>query len=276
MVEASREASEMVEKRVLTSEEKTRSFAWLYNKEMAPVPQDILDTLAKGPIDPAKALPAERLNDLLNPGYLEGEVGYCLFPDKSGYVAMLTQMPGVTAEMFDWWFAWHPLEDLRYAIWAPGRHISAFLSESDRAKHLDESIPLRKRNWGSKHNIIEWDPTSGMPMLALEANFISPREFGFDMERFKSPAVATVLCCSKAGARHFPKERMCHFLREVPGGCELRTRFWISSRELADGSVTGPLEEEVRALCYHNASEFHNLASFLPDLYREQEGKVTI
>ena len=129
---------------------------------------------------------------------------------------MLTRgMPGVTAEMFDWWFAWHPLEDLRYAIWATRETYKCVSLRERRARHLDESIPLRERNWGSKHNIIEWDPTLGMPMLALEANFISPRDFGFDMERFESPAVATVLC-SKAGARHFPKERMCHFLREVP------------------------------------------------------------
>ena len=51
---------EMVEKRVLTAEEKTKSYAWLYDKEMAPVPQAILDTLALGPLDPAKALPAEK------------------------------------------------------------------------------------------------------------------------------------------------------------------------------------------------------------------------
>ena len=37
----------MVEKRVLTAEEKTRSYAWLYNREMAAVPQDILGILVR-------------------------------------------------------------------------------------------------------------------------------------------------------------------------------------------------------------------------------------
>jgi hypothetical protein len=268
----------MVERRVLTKEERSRSYARLYDKEMAPVPQSILDTLGKGPLDPAKALPATRLNDLLNPGYLEGEVGYCVMPDGSGYVAMLTQMPGVTAEMFDWWFVWHPLEDLRYAIWAPGCHISAFLSESDRAKHLDESIPVHKRNWGSRHCIVEWDP-KGMPMSALEAVFMSPEDCGFDMSRFKPSAVSTVVC-SNCGPRGHKEDLMCHFLREVPGGSELRSRFWmgktIRDRRVVDVPIPPemPLEMAVRSLSYHCAAEFHNLASILPGLYREQGGAV--
>ena len=200
-------------------------------------------------------------------------------PDGSGYVAMKTQMPGVTPEMFEWWFAWHPLEDLRYAIWAPGCHISAFLSESDRAKHLDDSIPVGERNWGSRHCIIEWDP-KGMPMTALEAVFMSPEDFGFDMARFSPPAAATAIC-SNSGIRGLPHAvLMCHFLREVPGGCELRTRFWIGKavkdRRIVDVSMPGPLEEFLRSLCYHNASEYHNLASFLPELYREQGGKISV
>jgi hypothetical protein len=28
----------------------------------------------------------------------------------------------VTAEVIDWWFAWHPLDSLRYRIWYPPQH----------------------------------------------------------------------------------------------------------------------------------------------------------
>ena len=93
----------------------------------------------------------EDRNDLLNPGYLKEEVGYCITPEGAPYVAMLTKMPGVTAEMFDWWFAWHPLEHLRYKIWDPDDHFGVELSEKDRKRLLDESIPVRERNWGCTH-----------------------------------------------------------------------------------------------------------------------------
>jgi hypothetical protein len=37
-----------------------------------------------------------------------------------------------------------------------------------------------------------------------------------------------------------------------------------------------PLEMAIRALSYHCAAEFHNLASILPGVYREQGGAVTV
>ena len=72
-------------------------------------------------------------------------------------------------------------------------------------------------------------------------------------------------------------EMMCHFIREVPGGIELRTRFWlgwniINGREvkmMPDGEVTP--EFKVRALLAHNMKEFHNLAELLPLIYPEQK-----
>lgn len=269
----------MIEKRELTPDEMKKSYAKYYYQEMAPVPKEIMKILDKGPIDSAKALPAARRNDLLNPGYLEGEIGYCEMFDGSGYLAILTKMPGVTAEMFDWWFVWHPLEDLRYAIWAPGIHISAFLSVKDREKHLNPAIPIRERNWGSRHCIIEGDPDF-FPISELEANFMSPEDFGFDMTRFKSPNVATVVC-SNAGPRRAPQDTMmCHFLREIEDGCELRTRFWfgkaVKEKKVVDLPMQVPAEVIAKGMAYHNAIEFHNLAAILPQVYKEQKGKVTL
>ena len=97
-------------------EDQQRSYYKYYNAPMAPAdPQKYAKVLA-GPIDPAKALPFQDRNRLFEPGYLEEELGYCVMPDGTGYLANLTQMPGVTAEMFDWWFAWHGLNDRRYTI----------------------------------------------------------------------------------------------------------------------------------------------------------------
>jgi isopenicillin N synthase-like dioxygenase len=50
------------------------------------------------------------------------------------YVAALTDMPNVTGEMIDWWFAWHDT-DQAYTLWHPRDHISAVWRHApDRSK----------------------------------------------------------------------------------------------------------------------------------------------
>ena len=77
----------------------------------------------------SKALPIERINDLLKPGYLDVEIGWCIMPDGSGFIANHNLMPGVTVDMLKWWFAWHALEDLRYKIWYKPGHFGISISE---------------------------------------------------------------------------------------------------------------------------------------------------
>ena len=64
------------------------------------------------PCDPSKAIYPEQMNDLLNPGDLAVEIGWCSLPNGAGFVAVRHVYPDITAEMIDWWFAWFPLEDL--------------------------------------------------------------------------------------------------------------------------------------------------------------------
>lgn len=89
----------------LTPEEQAKSYTKYYYEPLAPVPAEKRKILADGPIDPAGALDIRDRNRLFEPGYLENEIGYCVMPDGSAYLANLTAMPGVTPEMFDWWFA---------------------------------------------------------------------------------------------------------------------------------------------------------------------------
>ena len=46
---------------------------------------------------------------------------------------MTCPLPGVTAEMVQWWFWWHCQEDLRYQVWYPGDHIRISYRKKDRA-----------------------------------------------------------------------------------------------------------------------------------------------
>ena len=90
----------------VAEEDKKRSYYKYYSEPMVPGDPAKFQKVLAGPIDPSKALPFAQRNRLFEPGYLEEELGYCIMPDGTGYLANLTHMPGVTTEMFDWWFAW--------------------------------------------------------------------------------------------------------------------------------------------------------------------------
>lgn len=269
----------------LTDAEKKRPFAKYYYEAMPePDPQSM--ALMEKPCDPAKALLPEQLNDLLNPGYLDVETGWCILPSGGGFIANKTFYPGATAEMVDWWFAWHPLEDLRYRIWYPPQHGGIMVSPENRRRLLDESIPMAERNWGVTHHVIE-DTNTGMGHVDID--FMSPRQFGFDMDRWHKPFVATFQGGQGWSSDIVKTERsitspaiMCHFFREVDGGLEQRTRFWMGYRfsggkpEITLPSGVRIPEAVVKGLARHNVAEFTRFKTFLPHIYKEFNGKMAV
>lgn len=133
----------MSQRPVLTPEERALSYAKYYDLPITPIPQEKLAILEGGPIDPSLALKIEDRNDLFLPGYLPCETGYCVMPNGTGYLANRTEMPGVTPEMFEWWFAWHGLNDMRYRIWDPEDHFYARQQNPDKV--LDPGVPMREK-----------------------------------------------------------------------------------------------------------------------------------
>jgi len=59
---------------------------------------------------------------LERPGYHKMETGWTVLDSGAVVVNCLTDMPGVTGEMWDWWFAWHSCESARYKLWHPDAH----------------------------------------------------------------------------------------------------------------------------------------------------------
>ncbi len=272
-------------KRDLTAEEKSKPYSkYFYRKIVAPAPERVAAT--DKPMDPARALPIERINDLLNPGYFEIESGWCILPNGAGYIANLNVMPGVTVDMANWWMAWHGLEGMRYRIWYPPGHFDVTLSGRDRAKVLDPERSLAQKNYGVTHFVIE-DTGGGPEKIAI--SFMSPADVGFDMSRFKPPYVGTLFAANGVsqlvnpppGAPNFKTPAfMMHFIREIPGGIEWRTRFWMGYH-IVNKIPYLLLPKGVRlpdfvpaGLARHNVHEFTNLASFLPSIYKEQVGMV--
>lgn len=267
----------------LTEEERARPFAkYLFDEIPQPDPKAM--AVMDQPCDPDKALLPEDMNRLLDPGYLEVEAGWCILRNGAGFIANKSVYPDVTADMIDWWFAWHPLEDLRYRIWYPPQHAGIMVSPENRKRLLDESIPMSQRNWGVTHHVTE---NCNCGMDNVDIHFKSPEDFGFDMARWKRPAVATVACgqgwavsVNKTDDSVTAPAMMCHIFRETPQGLEHRTRFWMGyglvgkRPELTLPPGVRVPAESVQGLARHNVSEFTRYAQFLPRIYKELGGKM--
>ncbi len=256
----------------ITEEQKKLSYAKYYYEDIVGAPQTSLELVEKGPIAPELALPIEQRNRLFEPGYLDTEIGYCVMPDGTGFVANLTKMPGVTGEMFDWWFAWHGLGELRYTIWDPEDHYSA--KSLNPAIGRCDKLSLKERYWNTTHLIRE--DIGGGPG-DLSASFRQPGDLGFDESKIGTPACETIVTSLAGPIDGAESEVMCHFVRKTEEGVELRTRFWMgwtivngrAVKTLPDG-VSLPLQAP-ELLLRHNMKEFHQLAHILPRVYAEEK-----
>lgn len=265
----------------LTLEEQKKPYSKYFYQPIVSPNADLIDILKKGPMDSSKALMPENINDLLNPGYAEVENGYCILPNGAAYVAVNNKFPGVTVDMINWWFAWHALEDMRYMLWFKKGHYGISVSDEDRAIILDPSTPILQKFQGRTHHVIE---DTGAGAEDIQISFLTPEQLGFDMTRFKSPAVATVIGANglsqlRSGGPKAPAI-MTHFVREISGGVEFRSRFWMGYNmidnkpiKLLPDGITVPLQAAM-GLAFHNVEEYSNLAAILPKLYDELEGKI--
>lgn len=265
----------------LTEQELKMPYAKYYDNVLAEPNPELMQILGKGPMDPSKALMPDQINELLNPGYHEVETGYCILPNGAAYVAVNNVFPGVTVEMINWWFAWHALEDLRYMLWYKPGHYGIAISDEDREKILDPQTPMTAKFQGMTHYVME--DTGGGPE-DIQIQFLTPAQMGFDLNGFTPERVGTLVAGNgiSQNRKGGPKAPaiMCHFIREIPGGVESRTRFWMGYH-MIDGKPVKLLPDHVQipveapmGLAYHNVEEYSNLAAFLPKIYNEMGGQV--
>jgi hypothetical protein len=103
---------------------------------------------------------------------------------------------------------------------------------------------------------------------------------GFDPDRLKNSPVKAIFAGdgiteSRARPGNKVPAVMVHTCREIEGGIEFRTRFYMGCRinkgipmRVLPQGVRVPVEAPM-GLTFHNVEEFSNLASILPDVYRE-------
>ncbi len=246
--------------------EKKSPYYKYFVRDMSPIPPDKLEMLENNPLTSKTALKVENINDLFKEGYLQGEFGWTRMADGALTLANLTDMPGITPEMFDWWILWHSLDPMRYKIWDSEDHYYCLTQHPDKAK--DSSLPMKERYWNTNHDVVE---DIGNGKEEIEITFRNPKDIGFDEEQLKN-FKGTIVC---AGNEKSPVI-MCHFLRPTENGCELRTRFWMGYC-VKNGKVKKKLvppawlipETAIKKLLEHNVKEFTHLSAILPELYQE-------
>lgn len=244
-------------------------YARFYNPVIAPLQPQVAEALLIGPQADELFPPASAAGSLAEPGYWPVETGYARPPDGSIRVFCLMQMPGISPEMWDWWFGWHGCEALRYKLWHPKAHIAARWADGGD----DESYI------GRTSLITEY---LGPRLVKGAISFVRPAAMGLDEARLA--AQGEVAICARVGVPGTALKGgwLLHQLRPVEGGCEMRSRMWMGGANTAIGDHPGLLGRGVaRAirplaarllpapadLPVHNAQEMAHLAGLLPELF---------
>lgn len=251
-------------------------YAKYWNPVMAPLPQHVREALALGPQAPPLCLEFDAAESLTDAGHHDLENGYSLFDDGAMHTATLTQMPGVSPAMLDWWFWWHATETQRYKLWYPRAHVYAEWSGDP----TDRSVPYRERYIGGTSFVDEY---VGNALGELAIRFVRPSRFGFSEDSL-DPDEATAVC-GVVGLSRVPLDwgYLIHHVRRVKQGSEMRSRFWMGGKYVAprEGALlSGELEaaaeglrmlgaEQARAMVVHCSQEMNHLAGFLPGIFAE-------
>lgn len=245
------------------------------------VPLDWAKSLQEGPMPIDRTITpsiADLATFLANPEQYP-DSGYAVLDGPTVYVQSRIVMPGVTAEMFRWWFLWHPLERERYMLWFPHAHIGNRVE--DPARLADASLSYEERLYGNLNYVDEFIGASALP---IQIHFSHPRDLGLDEEALKrGEFTASASGYAAFGmAPDVTSSLMLHLARDTNAGLELFSRYWIGAHpelrrfpgaEKATELVArmGLDKDGALQMAYdmavHDMTEFNQLARMLPGLF---------
>jgi hypothetical protein len=247
-------------------------YARFFNPNLAPLAPHVCAALDRGGVP-----------DLLLPDFDQAaqnlfgdapvlEDGFVLTEDGGMRVSVRTDMPGVTPAMIDWWFGWHGDAAAKYKLWHPQAHVHVGWRDpppsgaSGRALYVGQTSLV--------------DEYIASDLIRGSIRFVPPASFGFTDPRLDDDRQATIVC-ARIGLGDAPIDvgYLAHHVRAVPGGSEMRSRFWMGGKHVGGRNLIGGLaaglakrvlrltEADARALLVHCAQEMPHLAAFLPELY---------
>jgi hypothetical protein len=189
-------------------------------------------------------------------------------------VSVRTAMPGVTPAMVDWWFGWHGDAAAKYKLWHPQAHVHVGWRETPPPRVSGRALYV------GQTSIV--DEYIGSDLVRGAIRFVPPTTLGFTDKSLEDDSRATIVC-ARIGLGDAPIDigYLAHHVRAVPGGSEMRSRFWMGGRHVAGRNLIGGMaayvakrvlsvtESDARALMVHCAQEMPHLAKFLPELVGE-------
>lgn len=223
-----------------------------------------------------KALLLKDINKALVPDmFCPDEIGYYYLQEGGVLIANNIPMPGITPEMLYWWFAWHPLEPLRYSIWDPEEHYSVEIDEEGRRRSLDPQIRLEEKTWGAEHLVVESLAPEDKP-VPIKISFRDPKEMGIDASRIGSEGCAFIVAANALNDGKIPSV-MLETAKKMKGIMHYQVYFWIGY-QIIDGQPVKCIPDGMeipeifpRLLLYHSTKEFSHLARILPQVYGEEK-----
>ncbi len=255
-----------------------KPYARFWNPEMGPMQEQVRRALMHGVEASELGFPTAEVDQLLEPGYLALENGFTRLSNGQVFVAVLTNMPGVTADMIDWWFGWHYMESQRYKLWHPRAHVS---NRAEKMIGDDPDLSDREKYLRNPNYVTEY---VGNGLLEITITFSEASEW-LDASRFETAGVGTAIC-GEVRYRNSPLVvgRILHLIRDTSDGCEMRSRFWLGKLEVRGGPAAAVITKlaasrfvakrafgiaQGRDMVVHCAAEMNHLSSFLPELHAE-------
>lgn len=265
-----------VRQKLFPEEEKMPLAKYFYNYPLhypTPVEMQIIETM--NPIPVEDAIQPQDFMSLLKPyGYDKFELGYCMFPDGSGYVATYrVRPPHITAEMERWYRNWRNLKsksmvpghgNLRYKIW-------------NYADHFDHYYVNWKNGSEGIHTTESLDMGAGDRMYDTIRHEFPLKDFGMTDEWMAELKAAGCQLTDHGSYETFdePGTHLClSYSRPCPqGGIETRSREWIGWRPEHGRLVRDPATkcdlDYLKKVVIHTLVEWEHLYTFLPELYAE-------
>ena len=251
----------------------TLPYARFWNPDMAGISAEAHRAIANSPMaEPLLPPMAEAINAIVD---AEGQNGFTVTSDGAIHVNVVTEMPGVTPAMIDWWFGWHSDSPERYKLWHPRAHVHA-----QWASPPPEGTSGRARYVGYTSQVDEY---LGSALFRGAIAFRRPEELGLHDADVAAGETATAVC-ARVGLVDVPVDMgyLAHHVAAVGGGSVMRSRFWVGGPNIAARAaplravllvarrIIGLTELDARALLVHCSQEMRHLASFLPALYEQE------
>jgi hypothetical protein len=192
-------------------------------------------------------------------------------------VTCLTDMPGVTPAMIDWWFGWHLTHSERYRLWHPLDHVGCTVQEDRSACPID-----RQRYIG---NVSHVDEYIGGRLMKLSIAFRDPAEIG--LGSVDASASTTIYGTTSDRVLGGQGGHLVHHVLRQGQGSQMRSAFWLGDivhkhpwvQTLAASVLNTRAARQVLVpdrmavnLLRHCAEEMNHLAGILPALYLQHSG----